>query len=47
MQLTGVYGSKYNQFPLGSIWKRHVTIQMGQAPVIHYMPMTIIPDNGY
>ncbi|MFJ7729247.1 zinc-dependent alcohol dehydrogenase [Neobacillus sp. NPDC097160] len=39
MQLTGVYGSKYNQFPLGDIWERNVTIKMGQAPVIHFMPM--------
>jgi S-(hydroxymethyl)glutathione dehydrogenase/alcohol dehydrogenase len=39
MQLTGVYGSKYNQFPLGNIFERNVTIKMGQAPVVHYMPM--------
>jgi len=39
IQLTGVYGSKYNQFPLGNIWERNVTLKMGQAPVIHYMPM--------
>ncbi len=35
----GVYGSKYNQFPLGNIFERNVKIKMGQAPVIHYMPM--------
>lgn len=39
LQLTGVYGSKYNQFPLGNIFERNVKIKMGQAPVIHYMPM--------
>jgi S-(hydroxymethyl)glutathione dehydrogenase/alcohol dehydrogenase len=39
IQLTGVYGSKYNQFPLGNIWERNITLKMGQAPVIHYMPM--------
>lgn len=39
IQLTGVYGAKYNQFPLGSMWERNITIKMGQAPVIHYMPM--------
>ena len=39
IQMTGVYGSKYNQFPLGNIWERNVTLKMGQAPVIHYMPM--------
>lgn len=39
MQLTGVYGSKYNMFPLGNIFERNITIKSGQAPVIHYMPM--------
>ncbi|EOR22302.1 glutathione-dependent formaldehyde dehydrogenase [Niallia alba] len=39
MQLTGVYGSKYNMFPLGNIFERNITVKTGQAPVIHYMPM--------
>lgn len=39
IQLTGVYGSKYNQFPLGNLFERNITLKMGQAPVIHYMPM--------
>ncbi|MCB5239545.1 zinc-dependent alcohol dehydrogenase [Niallia circulans] len=39
MQLTGVYGSKYNMFPLGNIFERNITLKTGQAPVIHYMPM--------
>jgi S-(hydroxymethyl)glutathione dehydrogenase/alcohol dehydrogenase len=39
IQLTGVYGMKYNQFPLGNIFERNVTMKMGQAPVIHLMPM--------
>lgn len=39
IQLTGVYGSKYNMFPLGNIFERNITLKMGQAPVIHYMPM--------
>lgn len=38
IQITGVYGSKYNQFPLGEIFERNITLKMGQAPVIHYMP---------
>ncbi|PPA72295.1 zinc-dependent alcohol dehydrogenase [Jeotgalibacillus proteolyticus] len=38
IQLTGVYGSKYNAFPLGNIFERNVELKMGQAPVIHYMP---------
>ncbi|WHY71414.1 zinc-dependent alcohol dehydrogenase [Fictibacillus enclensis] len=39
IQMTGVYGSMYNMFPLGNIFERNVTLKMGQAPVIHYMPM--------
>jgi S-(hydroxymethyl)glutathione dehydrogenase/alcohol dehydrogenase len=39
MQLTGVYGARYNAFPLGNIFERNITIKTGQAPVIHYMPM--------
>ncbi|GGF97625.1 zinc-dependent alcohol dehydrogenase [Paenibacillus abyssi] len=39
IQMTGVYGSKYNQFMFGNLWERNITIKMGQAPVIHYMPM--------
>lgn len=39
IQLTGVYGSKYNMFPLGNIFERNINLKMGQAPVIHYMPM--------
>lgn len=39
IQLTGVYGAKYNLFPLGNMFERNITLKMGQAPVIHYMPM--------
>ncbi|WP_017380525.1 zinc-dependent alcohol dehydrogenase [Paenisporosarcina sp. TG-14] len=39
IQLTGVYGSMYNMFPLGYIFERNVTLKMGQAPVINYMPL--------
>lgn len=38
VQLTGVYGSLYNMFPLGHIFERNITLTMGHAPVIHYMP---------
>ncbi|WP_400163542.1 zinc-dependent alcohol dehydrogenase [Brevibacillus sp. TJ4] len=38
IQITGVYGGRYNGFPLGDIMQRNVTISAGQAPVIHYMP---------
>jgi len=39
IQLTGVYGANYNMFPLGKFFERNVTLKMGQAPAIHYMPM--------
>ncbi|WJY27554.1 zinc-dependent alcohol dehydrogenase [Sporosarcina trichiuri] len=39
IQLTGVYGSLYNAFPLGKIWERNVTMKMGQAPVVHNMQL--------
>ena len=38
IQLTGVYGAKYNMFPLGNLFERNITLKMGQAPAIHYMP---------
>jgi len=38
IQLTGVYGSNYNLFPLGEFFSRNITLKMGQAPVVHYMP---------
>ncbi|MBE1442975.1 zinc-dependent alcohol dehydrogenase [Paenibacillus sp. OAS669] len=38
IQITGVYGGRYNGFPLGDIMQRNVNIRSGQAPVIHYMP---------
>ncbi|RBW71101.1 zinc-dependent alcohol dehydrogenase [Bacillus taeanensis] len=37
VQITGVYGSNYNKFPLGAFFSRNITLKMGQAPVIHYM----------
>ena len=38
IQVTGVYGGKYNGFPLGDLFQRNVNLRTGQAPVIHYMP---------
>ncbi|OLO26392.1 glutathione-dependent formaldehyde dehydrogenase [Alkalihalophilus pseudofirmus] len=38
VQLTGVYGSNYNAFPLGAFFARNITLKMGQAPVIPIMP---------
>lgn len=38
VQITGVYGALYNMFPLGDFFSRNITLRMGQAPVVHYMP---------
>jgi S-(hydroxymethyl)glutathione dehydrogenase / alcohol dehydrogenase len=38
IQVTGVYGGRYNAFPLGDLFQRNIDIKMGQAPVIPYMP---------
>ncbi|GAA3327976.1 hypothetical protein GCM10020331_070090 [Ectobacillus funiculus] len=38
IQITGVYGGRYNAFPLGDIFQRNVNLRTGQAPVIPYMP---------
>ncbi|MFB4213421.1 alcohol dehydrogenase catalytic domain-containing protein [Shouchella sp. JSM 1781072] len=38
VQITGVYGSEANGFPLGDFFTRNVSLKMGQAPVVHLMP---------
>lgn len=38
IQVTGVYGMNYNAFPFGDLFSRNITIKLGQAPIIHYMP---------
>lgn len=38
IQITGVYGGRYNGFPLGDLFQRNVDLRMGQAPVIPIMP---------
>lgn len=38
VQLTGVYGTEANSFPIGDFFTRNVALTMGQAPVIHMMP---------
>ncbi|WP_334077276.1 zinc-dependent alcohol dehydrogenase [Paenibacillus sanfengchensis] len=47
IQITGVYGGRYNAFPLGDIFQRNINLRTGQAPVIHYMPyMYELIDTG-
>jgi S-(hydroxymethyl)glutathione dehydrogenase/alcohol dehydrogenase len=38
LQLVGVYGMRYNAFPLGDLFARNITLKMGQAPIIYYIP---------
>ncbi|MDK6862875.1 zinc-dependent alcohol dehydrogenase [Nosocomiicoccus ampullae] len=38
IQLTGVYGTPADNFPLDLIFNRNVQVKSGQAPVIHQMP---------
>lgn len=38
VQLVGVYGARYNMFPLGDFFSRGVTLKMGQCPAQAYIP---------
>lgn len=38
IQITGVYGMRYNAFPLGDIFERNIQLKMGQAHVIPVIP---------
>ncbi len=38
IQLIGIYGTRYNAFPLGDIFMRNVTLKTGLAPVVHQLP---------
>lgn len=42
VQLVGVYGLRYNSFPLGDFYARGVTLGMGQCPAQAYIP-AILP----
>lgn len=35
--LVGVYGAKYNNFPLGDFFARNITLKMGQCPAQSYV----------
>ena len=35
--LVGVYGMRYNAFPLGDLWSRGITLKMGQCPATAYV----------
>jgi S-(hydroxymethyl)glutathione dehydrogenase/alcohol dehydrogenase len=35
--LVGVYGARYNNFPLGDFFARNITLKMGQCPAHTYV----------
>ena len=35
--LVGVYGNKYNNFPLGNLFSKNITLKMGQCPATRYV----------
>jgi alcohol dehydrogenase len=37
VSVVGVYASNYNQFPLGKIFDKAITLRAGQAPVQRYI----------
>ncbi|MFZ5989521.1 MAG: zinc-dependent alcohol dehydrogenase [Bacillota bacterium] len=37
VSLVGVYGARYNMFPLGDFFARNITLKMGQCPVHSYI----------
>ena len=37
VSMVGVYGGRYNTFPLGNFWTRNVTLKMGQCPAQSYV----------
>ena len=37
IMLVGVYGAKYNMFPLGDLFSRNITLKMGQCPAHSYV----------
>lgn len=45
--LVGVYGARYNGFPLGDFFARNVTLKMGQCPAHSYVdPILELIKNG-
>ncbi|MPQ33932.1 glutathione-dependent formaldehyde dehydrogenase [Clostridium estertheticum] len=37
ISMVGVYGAKYNMFPLGDFFSRNITLKMGQCPAQSYV----------
>ncbi|CEP80777.1 theronine dehydrogenase-like Zn-dependent dehydrogenase [[Clostridium] sordellii] len=49
VMMVGVYGGRYNMFPLGDFFSRNITLKMGQCPAQAYMPkiLDIIKKGEY
>lgn len=49
VMMVGVYGGKYNMFPLGEFFSKNITLKMGQCPAQAYMPkiLDIIQKGEY
>jgi threonine dehydrogenase-like Zn-dependent dehydrogenase len=43
IQVTGIYGGKYNGVPLGDLLNRNINIRLGQAPVISFLAESSCP----
>ena len=41
VSLVGVYGARYNNFPLGDFFSRNITLKMGQCPAHAYIDMIL------
>ena len=39
--LVGVYGTKYNNFPLGNMFSKNITVKMGQCPATRYVDLIL------
>lgn len=37
VSMVGVYGARYNMFPLGDFFARNITLKMGQCPAHKYV----------
>ncbi|HYE10224.1 MAG TPA: zinc-dependent alcohol dehydrogenase [Patescibacteria group bacterium] len=49
ISMVGVYGAKYNMFPLGDFFSRNITLKMGQCPAHVYVDpiLNLIKENKF
>ncbi len=49
VSLVGVYGARYNMFPLGDFFARNITLKMGQCPAHSYVEpiLNLISENKF